>query len=95
MNILNPSVIIEVLSNGTKGYDRGEKFTLYRDIPFLKEYILVDSDKVSIEAFRITSRQTWEMQEYRQLSDTALLHTVQVPLPLQDVYEGASLMGVS
>src|SRR6476660_8159255 len=51
-NVLNPSVIIEVLSSSTKNYDRGEKFKLYRDIPSLKEYILVDSASVHIEAFR-------------------------------------------
>ena len=55
MNFLNPTVIIEVLSPSTKNYDRGEKFRLYRDIPSLKEYILVDSESISIEAFHINS----------------------------------------
>src|SRR5579875_3079165 len=45
-NALNPSVLIEVLSPSTKSYDRGEKFKLYRDIPTLKEYILIDSSSI-------------------------------------------------
>lgn len=43
-NVLNPAVIIEILSPSTKNYDRGEKFKLYRDIFTLREYILVDSE---------------------------------------------------
>ena len=50
-NLLNPTVIIEVLSPSTRNYDRGDKFNLYRDIPTLKEYILVDSQTISIAAF--------------------------------------------
>jgi Uma2 family endonuclease len=52
-NLLNPTVIIEVLSKSTKSYDRGDKFKLYRDIPTLNEYILVDSLSVFIEDFRL------------------------------------------
>ena len=52
-NVLNPIVIIEVLSKSTKNYDRGEKFKLYRDIVTLKEYILVDSESMHIEIFRL------------------------------------------
>ena len=48
-NVLNPTVIIEVLSPSTKNYDRGEKFKLYRDIPSLKEYILADSESIHIK----------------------------------------------
>ncbi|CAN5389819.1 hypothetical protein BH10BAC2_BH10BAC2_44590 [soil metagenome] len=52
-NVLNPIVIIEILSPSTKNYDRGEKFKLYRDISTLKEYILVDSESIHLEIFRI------------------------------------------
>ena len=56
LNLVNPTVIIEVLSSSTKNYDRGEKFKLYRDIPTLKEYTLVDSESISVEAFYINDR---------------------------------------
>jgi len=54
-NALNPSIIIEILSPSTKNYDRGDKFKLYRDIATLKEYILIDSTSISIEAWRINN----------------------------------------
>lgn len=63
-NVLNPAIIIEVLSSSTKNYDRGEKFKLYRDIPTLKEYILVDSESIHIEVFRINENNHWEQEEY-------------------------------
>ncbi len=44
-------MLIEVLSKGTKNYNRGEKFKLYRDIPKLKEYVLIDSESLSVEIF--------------------------------------------
>jgi Uma2 family endonuclease len=90
-NIINPSVIIEVLSPGTKDYDRGGKFKLYRDIATLKEFILVDSEAVNIEAFRINDSGYWELEEYKN-SDTALLvKTVEVTIPIAEIYEGIKL----
>ena len=55
LNVLNPAVIIEVLSPSTRNYDRGEKFKLYRDILTLKEYILVDSESIHIEIMHQTT----------------------------------------
>ena len=52
---IGPIALIEILSKSTKNYDRGEKFKLYRDIPTLKEYILVDSETILIEAFRLNT----------------------------------------
>ena len=56
---MNPSVIIEILSKSTRNYDKGEKFTLYRDIPTLKEYILIDSEAVRIEKFMRNEDESW------------------------------------
>ncbi len=66
MNILNPAIIIEILSPSTKNYDRGEKFKLYRDIPTLKEYILIDSKSISVEAFRLNQNNHWELEEEKE-----------------------------
>jgi Uma2 family endonuclease len=95
VNVLNPTVIIEVLSCGTKGYDRREKFRLYRDIPTLKEYILVDSDTVLADAFRFDDQPGWALQEYRQLSAAIHLPVIGVSLPLRDIYEGTRLPAMS
>lgn len=90
-NILNPSVIIEVLSPGTKDYDRGGKFKLYRDIATLKEFILVDAETVNIEAFRINESGYWELEEYKKIDATLLVKTVQVNIPVAEIYEGIKL----
>jgi len=66
-NLLNPTVIIEVLSQSNRNYDRGEKFKLYRDIPTLKEYVLVDSLAYEVEAWRLNENQHWELETYKQL----------------------------
>jgi Uma2 family endonuclease len=87
-NILNPSIIIEVLSPGTKNYDRGEKFQLYRDIPTLKEYVLVDSQFIHIEAFRINASGHWELEEYNTSSASLLLPLINASLPVSEIYEG-------
>ena len=87
-NILNPSIIIEVLSPGTKNYDRGEKFQLYRAIPTLKEYILIDSQFIHIEAFRINAQGHWELEEYDTPTASLLLPLVGVAIPVQEIYEG-------
>jgi Uma2 family endonuclease len=90
-NILNPSVIIEVLSPSTKNYDRGEKFKLYRDIPSLKEYILADSENISVEVFRVNERNHWELEEYKQITETLVIKTIQISISLSEIYEGTKL----
>jgi Uma2 family endonuclease len=52
---VNPLVIIEILSRSTKTYDRGDKFKFYRDIITLREYVLVDSESILVEAFAVNS----------------------------------------
>ncbi len=54
-----------MLSESTKDYDRGGKFTLYRDIPFLKEYILISSKEIRVEQFIKQSAHEWKFIEYR------------------------------
>src|SRR4051794_6944195 len=91
-NILNPIIIIEILSASTKNYDRGDKFKLYRDIPSLKEYILADSESISIEAFFINNNNHWELREYRDIADELWIDNIQLSIPLKDVYEGTDLV---
>jgi Uma2 family endonuclease len=86
-NILNPTVILEVLSPSTKNYDRGDKFKLYRDIVTLKEYILVDST-IAVETFRINDTGHWELEEYKSINDILLVKALQLSIPLTEIYEG-------
>ena len=87
-NTLKPTVIIEVLSPSTKNYDRGDKFKLYRDIPSLKEYILIDSESISIEAFKINSSGFWELQEYKSVDEQLSLPSLQLEIAMSEIYDG-------
>ncbi|HEV8082293.1 MAG TPA: Uma2 family endonuclease [Chitinophagaceae bacterium] len=86
-----PTVIIEILSPSTKNYDRGEKFMLYRDIPPLKEYILVDSESIHAEHFAINKDGLWQLKEYNKPQEEISIETLNVRLLLEDVYEATKL----
>ncbi|MES2653623.1 MAG: Uma2 family endonuclease [Bacteroidota bacterium] len=82
-----PTVLIEILSDSTQTYDRGDKFKLYRDIPTLKEYILIDSERISIEAFFRNSKNNWELQEYTDQSQKLTLKSLGIDFFIHDIYE--------
>ncbi len=94
-NLLNPAIIFEVLSPSTKSYDRGDKFKLYRDIPTLKEYILVDPETISIEAFFINNHNHWELKEYKKITEALSLKTINLSLQLETIYEETKAIGVT
>lgn len=91
-NLLNPIVIIEVLSKSTRDYDMGGKFALFRDIISLKEYILVDSESLNVYAFRINEGGHWELQEYKQIEDVLPIKVLDLTIPIVEIYEGVSLI---
>ena len=91
-NLLNPSVIFEILSPSTCNYDRGDKFKLYREIPTLREYILVDTGALSIEAFYINSHGQWELKEYKHINGMLEIRAIGTSLTLSEIYEGTQLM---
>lgn len=90
-NVLNPSVIFEVLSPSTAQYDRGEKFGLYRDIPSLAAYVVVDTLAIRIEAFHINAQGHWELREYRSSDDILTLTTIGADIPVAEIYEGVNI----
>jgi len=87
LNFLNPTVLIEVLSPSTRKYDRESKFKLYRDIPSLKEYVMVDPASISVEAHYINSSGNWELQDFTSIDDDLSLNSVGVSLTLKEIYE--------
>jgi Uma2 family endonuclease len=85
--ILNPTVIVEVLSKSTAGYDRGEKFHFYRGIPTLKEYILVDSLSIAAEVFRKGDDGVWFLaSEAYSVNQSIELSAVGYQLSLDRIY---------
>src|SRR5205085_2683196 len=81
---LDPTVLIEILSESTKNYDRGGKFKLYRDIPTLKEYVLVDSESISVEIFRLNSSHHWELQEYREIDQNFFIACLNISISMRE-----------
>ena len=83
----NPTVVIEVLSPSTQGYDRSQKFALYRRIPSLQEYILVDPETRRVEAFRRGADGLWVLHD---MSDGGALNlaSVKVSTSFDEVFDG-------
>lgn len=89
-NIVNPIVLIEIVSSSTRNIDRGRKFKLYRDIPVLKEYVLIDSESIHVEVFFLNDNKNWELKEYKKIEDLLILNSIQVKLSLGKIYEGTN-----
>ncbi len=85
--LLNPSVIIEVLSPSTEAYDRGIKFTHYRSLEALQLYILIAQDKPQIEIFRRQESGDWLLSVVEGLEARVSLDAIACELTLADVYE--------
>jgi Uma2 family endonuclease len=84
--IVNPLVIIEVLSKSTKDYNRFEKFKLYRSIPTLQEYILIDQYTIHVEQYYLEAPKKWVLAEYNQLTDVLKFAKINFQISLQDIY---------
>lgn len=86
-----PAVIIEILSESTKIYDRGSKFKLYRAIPSLRHYMLVDSMSIGVESFSLNNNGFWELREYNLLNDHITLEMISVNISLDQIYADTKL----
>jgi Uma2 family endonuclease len=89
--LLNPVVIIEVLSASTASYDRIKKFGYYRTIDSLDEYLLVAQDEYKIEQYVKQPDGRWLLADIKSLEATAEMPSIQCMLPLADVYDKVSL----
>ena len=93
--LLNPIILVEVLSPSTEAYDRGEKFSHYRHLASLQEYILVSQDKVLVERYRRPQKhetapltaEDWIFTAFQELAEILPLPSIQCELPLQEIYE--------
>ncbi|MBX9254155.1 Uma2 family endonuclease [Desmonostoc muscorum CCALA 125] len=84
--ILNPQIIVEVLSKSTKGYDREDKFQAYRTIYTFQEYLLIDQTRIHVEQFSKTGKKQWALREYDEEDEAIALATVPFEISLQDLY---------
>ena len=86
--ILNPTVIIEVLSPGTEAYDRGAKFRQYQKIPSVREVVLVSQSEQLIQVFERQGDGPWLVHAYDEPAGAFRLTSVPLEIPLADVYRG-------
>ena len=85
--LLNPTVIVEILSKSTEAYDRGEKFAQYRTLDTLVDYLLVSQDRPLIERFTRQPDGGWLLTESAGLDAVMPIESIQCQLPLAEVYD--------
>lgn len=84
--LLNPIVIVEVLSPSTEAYDRGDKFAHYRQLQSLQAYILVSQDKIRVDHY-VRHTTQWILTDFQELDQHLPLTSIQCELLLQEIYE--------
>ena len=84
--VLNPTVIMEILSPSTENYDRGFKFELYRKLKSLKDFFLVSQEKVFIEHYSKNTDNSWTLNEYNNKEQSIIIKSIDCNLKLEDVY---------
>ena len=86
--VLNPTVIIEVLSESTAEFDRGTKFMRYRSFnPTLTDYILVSQDEAHVEHYTRQANGDWLLREYYGTDKSFRIDSIECTLNLADVYD--------
>lgn len=85
--IEHPTLIVEVLSESTESFDRGQKFAAYRTLPSLQEYVLVDIEARRLETFRRTPENDWLLHEYLPGCGECGFPTLAVSIPFDEIFE--------
>jgi Uma2 family endonuclease len=83
--IRHPCLIVEVLSPSTEAFDRGKKFTRYRQSNTLQEYVLIESNEIAVECFRKNDQGLWVLHTYGE-GDTLNLESVGISIPVEKLY---------
>ena len=93
--LTNPVLIIEVLSDSTEAYDRGDKFTHYKSIPSLREYLLIAQHRPHITQYVKQEDGSWSYREVNDLSASLHLPSVDCVLDLSEVYRDVTFPAAS
>lgn len=89
--LLNPTIIVEVLSKSTESYDRGKKFQNYRSLPSLREYLLIAQDDYHIEHYLRQPDDQWLLTDVHDPQGGVVLPPIDYRLTLADVYAQVEL----
>ena len=85
--IVNPVLLVEVLSDSTAGYDQGDKFKHYSKIPSLREYVLVQQNDPSVQiCYRSSDTDLWQITWIEDFSQSISLQSLGIEIPLEEVY---------
>ena len=84
--LLNPKVLIEVLSDSTEAYDRGAKAVMYRQLPSLQEYVLVAQNEPLVECQTRQTDGNWLLKSVSSLNDQLVLNSLSLRIPVSEVY---------
>lgn len=91
--LLNPILIIEVLSDSTEGYDRGLKFETYWKLASVQEYVLISQHRPLVQRFARQADDSWNLTNLEQLTDIAQFSSVDATVPLAEIYLDVELAG--
>ncbi len=89
--IENPTLIVEVMSRSSAGYDRGEKFHSYQGLSQLKEYVVVSNEEHRVQVFERKDNHTWLLRIYQQPTDAVRLTSIHCTLLLKNIYDKTNL----
>ena len=84
--LTNPILILEVLSDSTANFDRGAKFTHYREIESLREYVLVSQSEAAVDTYYRTDDGTWEINTITGLQAQVILKSIDCTVQMADIY---------
>ncbi len=88
MSALNPRLIVEVLSPSTEAYTRGERFRRYREIPSLRQYVVVPQNEPVIETFFKQDDGVWALETFQGMDAVAQFRSVDASVAVKDVFDG-------
>jgi Uma2 family endonuclease len=84
--LINPQLIIEVLSKSTEAYDRGVKFEYYQTIESFREYVLITQEPFRVEQYVRKNENEWSYFEFRKPENIVRLNSIDCEISLQDIY---------
>jgi Uma2 family endonuclease len=87
-SILNPRLVVEVLSPSTEAYERGEKFERYRELASMQEYVLVSQSTPRVETFLRRADGAWLIDVFSGMEASAILRSIELTVPLTEIYAG-------
>ncbi|MBK8562767.1 MAG: Uma2 family endonuclease [Saprospiraceae bacterium] len=92
--IINPTLVVEVLSPSTEDYDRGGKFARYRSLASFQEYVLISQDACKVEVWFRLEENVWRISRFEGLEAVMKLDSIGLEIPLSELYAGMEELAI-